>query len=117
MKDLFWKLRFNILQNYINLFMIYNFYFYFIIQIEKFEMFVANLPHKAESVIDIRNLKQALNHGLVLKKVILKKCIKFSQNAWLKPYLVWILIQETKQKMILVIDAVFGKNYGKCKKI
>ena len=89
MKDLFWKLRFNILRNYINLLMIYHFYFYFyfIIQIEKFEMFVANLPHKAESVIDIRNLKQALNHGLVLKKVILKKCIKFSQNAWLKPYI------------------------------
>ena len=86
MKDLFWKLRFNILQNYINLLMIYHFYFYFyfIIQIEKFEMFVANLQ---TSVIDIRNLKQALNHGLVLKKVILKKWIKFSQNAWLKPYI------------------------------
>ena len=31
----------------------------------------------------IRNLKQALNHGLVLKKV--HRVIKFNQNAWLKP--------------------------------
>ena len=28
--------------------------------------------------------KQALNHGLVLKKV--HRMIKFNQNAWLKPY-------------------------------
>ena len=38
-----------------------------------------------EYVIHIRNLKQALNHGLVLKKV--HKVIKFNQNAWLKPYI------------------------------
>ena len=31
------------------------------------------------------NLKQALNHGLVLKKV--HRVIKFDQNAWLKPYI------------------------------
>ena len=33
----------------------------------------------------IRNLKQALSHGLVLKKF--HKVIKFNQNAWLKPYI------------------------------
>ena len=32
-----------------------------------------------------RNLKQALNNGLVLKNV--HKVIKFNQNAWLKPYI------------------------------
>ena len=32
--------------------------------------------------LNIRNSK-ALNHGLVLKKVI--RVIKFNQNAWLKP--------------------------------
>ena len=32
-----------------------------------------------------KNLKQALNHGLVLKKV--HRVIKFNQNAWLKPYI------------------------------
>ena len=35
-------------------------------------------------VIDIKNLKQALKHGLVLKKV--HSVIKFNQKAWLKPY-------------------------------
>ena len=33
------------------------------------------------NVIHIRNLKQALNQGLVLKKV--HKVIKFNQKAWL----------------------------------
>ena len=33
----------------------------------------------------MRNLKQKLNHGLVLKKV--HRVIKFNQNAWLKPYI------------------------------
>ena len=36
-----------------------------------------------EYVIHIRSLKQALNHGLVLKK--LHRVIKFNQEAWLKP--------------------------------
>ena len=39
---------------------------------------------KNEYVIHIRNLKQALNHGLVLKKV--HRVIKFNRKAWLKPY-------------------------------
>ena len=34
-------------------------------KIEKVERFVANLHDKAEYVIHIRNLKQALNHGLI----------------------------------------------------
>ena len=38
-----------------------------------------------EYVIPIRNLKQILNHVLVLKKVY--KVIKFNQNAWLKSYI------------------------------
>ena len=33
----------------------------------------------------MRNLKQALNHELVLKKV--HKVIKFNKNAWLKLYI------------------------------
>ena len=36
---------------------------------EKVEMLVANLRDKTEGFIHIRNLKQALNHELVLKKV------------------------------------------------
>ena len=37
-------------------------------KIEKVEKLVANLNDQTEHVIQIRNLKQALNHGLVLKK-------------------------------------------------
>ena len=36
-------------------------------------------------ITHIRNLKQALNHGLVFKK--LHRIIKFNQKAWLKPYI------------------------------
>ena len=36
-------------------------------------------------VIHKRNLKQALNHGLVLKKV--HGVIKFNQKTWLKSYI------------------------------
>ena len=54
-------------------------------KIEKFEKLVANLHNKTKYVIHVRNLKQALNHGLVLKKV--QRVIKFNQNVWLKPYI------------------------------
>ena len=52
-------------------------------KIEKIEKHVGNLHDKTENVIHIRNLKQALNHGFLLKK--LHSVIKFNQNAWLKP--------------------------------
>ena len=51
-------------------------------KIEKVEKLVANLHKKTEYVIHKRNLKQALNHGLVLKK--LRRIINFNQNASLK---------------------------------
>ena len=54
-------------------------------KIEKVEKFVANLQNKTEYVIQIRNLKQALNHRLVLKNI--HGVIKFNQNVWLKPYI------------------------------
>ena len=54
-------------------------------KIEKIEMLVTNLNNKSEYVIHIRNLRQALNHGLTWKKV--HRVIKFNQNAWLKPYI------------------------------
>ena len=48
-------------------------------------MLVADSHDKTEYVIHIRNLKQALNPGLVFEKV--HKGIKFKQNPWLKPYI------------------------------
>ena len=45
---------------------------------------------KEEYVIHIRNLKHALNHSLLLKKVhiftIFTKVTIFNQKSWLKPY-------------------------------
>ena len=38
-------------------------------KIEKVEKLVANLRDKTEYVIHMRNLQQALNHGLLLKRV------------------------------------------------
>ena len=46
---------------------------------------MCNLRNKKKYVVHIRSLKQALNHGLKLKKVL--RIIKFNQEAWLKPYI------------------------------
>ena len=54
-------------------------------KLKKVEKLVTNLHDKTEYVIHIRNLKQALNHELILKKV--HRVIKFNQKAWLKPYI------------------------------
>ena len=54
-------------------------------KIHKFQKPVANLHDKREYVIHVRNLKQALSHGLTLKKV--HRFIEFNQKAWLKPYI------------------------------
>ena len=55
------------------------------IQTEKVEKLVADMHDKTEYIIHIRNLKQALDHGLVLEKVY--RVIKFNQNAWPKSYI------------------------------
>ena len=39
-------------------------------KVKKDEEFVANLYGKTEYIIHIRNLKQALHHGLLLKRFI-----------------------------------------------
>ena len=49
---------------------------------EKFEKLVTNLHYKTEFLIHIKNLKQALNDRLVLKKV--HRVIKFNQKSQLK---------------------------------
>ena len=52
---------------------------------EKIEKLVANFHDKTKYVIHIRNLKQALNHGLVLKKI--HRMIRLNQNFRLKSYI------------------------------
>ena len=66
---------------------------------EKVEKLVANLHNKTEYVINIRYLKQALNHGLVLKNF--HRVIKFNQNACQKPYIDANTDLRKKQKMVL----------------
>ena len=46
------------------------------------QQIVRNLYHKNNYVIHIGSLKQALNNGLILKKV--HRAIQFNQEAWLK---------------------------------
>ena len=53
--------------------------------VEKLEKLVANLHDKNQYVIYIRNLKQTLNHGIVLKKV--HRVTISNQNARRKPYI------------------------------
>ena len=46
---------------------------------------MCNLINKKKYVVHIKSLKQALNHGLKLKKI--HRIIEFNQEAWLKPYI------------------------------
>ena len=54
-------------------------------KVEKVEKLICSIEDKEKYVIHIRALKQALNHGLKLKKV--HRVIQFNQKAWLKPYI------------------------------
>ena len=54
-------------------------------EINKCKKLVCNLSNKKKYVIHLNSLKQALNHGLKLKKI--HRVIEFNQEAWLKPYI------------------------------
>ena len=54
-------------------------------EINKCKKLVCNLYDKKKYVVHIKSLKQALNHGLKLKKI--HRIIEFNQEAWLKPYI------------------------------
>ena len=68
---------------------------------------------KKNYVVHIRNLKQALGHGLKLKQVC--KAIAFCQEAWLKPYIDIDRIKKKSKKDFekdfykLMNNAAFGK--------
>ena len=89
-------------------------------KIEKVKKLVTNLHNKTEYVIRTKNLKQALNHGVGLRKV--HRVIKFDRNAWLKPY----IDMNSKLKraknifaghcLKLMSNAVFGKTLENVRK-
>ena len=54
-------------------------------EVNKCKKLVCNLFNKKKYVAHINALKQALNHGLKLKKI--HRIIEFNQEAWLKPYI------------------------------
>ena len=54
-------------------------------KIKKCRKLSCNLYDKENYVAHIRTLKQALNHGLILKKV--HGVIQCNQNSWLKLYI------------------------------
>ena len=90
-------------------------------KIEKVKKRVTNLQDKTEYVIYIKNLNQALNHGLILKKV--HRVVKINQKAWLKPYIDMNtkLRQKTKNNFKkdffkLMNNAVFGKTMENVRK-
>ena len=55
-------------------------------RINRCSKLVCNISEKNKYVPHIKSLKQALNHGLILKKV--HRVISFHQEAWLKQYII-----------------------------
>ena len=87
-------------------------------KIEKCKKLVYNTNNKENYVVHIRALKQALNYGLILKKVF-----QFNQKAWLKPYIDINTKLRTEEKIVfekdffkLMNNAVFGKTVENVRK-
>ena len=68
-------------------------------KINKCTKLACNLYDKKNYVVHTRALKQALMHGLKLKKV--HKVIQFYQEAWLKPYTDMNIELRKRQKITL----------------
>ena len=90
-------------------------------KIDKTQMLVCNLHDKKKYVVHISILKQALNHGLKLKKV--HRVIEFNQEARLKKYI--DMNTELRKKASndfeknffkLINNAVFGKTMENVRK-
>ena len=90
------------------------YYFYLKKKIEKCNKLICDFDDEKNYVVHIKALKQALNYGLILKKV--HRVIQFNQKAWLKPYIDMNtkLRTEAENKFIkdffkVMNNAVFGK--------
>ena len=90
-------------------------------KIDQCKKLVCNLLNKKKYVIHIKSLKQALNHGLKLKKI--HGIIEFNQKAWLKPYIhmnteLRKLAKDDFEKDLfkLMNNAVFGKTMENIRK-
>ena len=90
-------------------------------KVNKVEKLICNIEDIEKYVMHIKVLKQALNHGLVLKKVY--RVIQFNQKDWLKPYIDvnTKLRKETKNDFEkdffkLINNSVFGKTMENVRK-
>ena len=90
-------------------------------EINKCKKLVCNLFNKKKYVTHINSLKQALNHGLKLKKI--HRIIEFNQEAWLKPYIDMNTELSKaapndfeKDLFKLMINSVFGKTMENIRK-
>ena len=88
---------------------------------KKLKKLVCGIEDKEKYVVHIRALKQALNHGLILKRV--HRVIQFNQKAWLKPYIDMNtkLRKEAKNEFEkdffkLMNNSVFGKTVENVRK-
>ena len=75
-------------------------------KINKCNKFACNLYDKNKYVVHIRSLKQALDHGLIFKKV--HRAIQFNQEAWLKDYIDMNTELRKQTKNDFEKDFVFG---------
>ena len=89
--------------------------------INKYNRLVSNLYDKNSLAVHIRSLKQALDHGIILKKV--QKIIQFKQEAWLKEYINTSIKLRTEAKndfekdfFKLMNNSVFGKTMENLRK-
>ena len=90
-------------------------------KIDKCNKLVCDLYNKKKYVVHIKSLKQALNHGLKLKR--LHRVIEFHQKAWLKPHIdmnteLRKLAKDDFEKDLfkLMNNAVFGKTMENIRK-